>query len=412
MQNPLILRISLILLFAPLGGSGQPLAELLQMARNHNLELKALHLEYLAALERAPQVRQLPDPEVGVGAFISPVETRLGAQQARVSVSQMFPWFGTLAAREAVVRTNAGAFQEKVASAALELDFKVKMAYFQLYEIQTTQHIIQQNIRILRALRQLSLAKVEGGKASVADVLRVDLKIQELEQELLILATQHKKPMADLNQLLNRSLTSSVIVQDTFDFALMPFNKDTLHALIREDHPTLRWFAQQQEASQRAIALNEREGKPSFGLGMDYLWVDPRTDAAPANNGRDIIQVSAKVSIPLWREKYRARERDEQLKIAALDHRKLDVASRFLSTVEQAFSNYETARLRHNLYARQVETIQAALRLLQAEYSTNSTQLDELLGLEMELLDYQLKSLKATVESHMARAAIEKYVDL
>ncbi len=63
---------------------------------NENLELKIFEKEYLAALEKAPQVSQLPDPEAGIGVFPLPVETRLGAQILRVGATQMFPWKGTL----------------------------------------------------------------------------------------------------------------------------------------------------------------------------------------------------------------------------------------------------------------------------------------------------------------------------
>lgn len=410
MRNQIIIKVSLLLLFTPLVGSGQPLTDLLSIARNNNLELKALHQEYLAALEKGPQVSQLPDPEVGVGAFVFPVETRLGAQQARLGVSQMFPWFGTLEAREEVVLANARALQEKVASTALELDFQVKTAYFQLYEIQTAQNILRQNIRILEALRQLSLAKVESGQGTNADVLRVDLKIQELEQELLILDNQLEKPLADINQILNRPLDASVEVQDTFEFAFMPYNKDTLRSHIRNNHPMIRMFALQQKASRRAIELNELEGRPSFGLGMDYILVNPRSDATPVNNGRDVLQLSAKVSIPLWREKYNAKEREENLKVAALENRKMDLETRFLAMIERAFSDYEMARLREELYEKQIATTKATIQILQTDYSSTGDHFDELLRLENDLVDYELKILKAIVQSQIARAVIERYL--
>src|SRR5699024_3546625 len=71
----------------------------LQEAAQNNPELKARFQEYLAALQQAPQVNTLPDPELSFGYFINPIETRLGPQQARLGLTQMFPWFGTLGAR-------------------------------------------------------------------------------------------------------------------------------------------------------------------------------------------------------------------------------------------------------------------------------------------------------------------------
>ena len=74
----------------------QSLDELIQEAHQNNLELKILETEYKAALEKAPQVSQLPDTEFGIGVFPLPVETRLGAQILRVGGTQRFLWKGVL----------------------------------------------------------------------------------------------------------------------------------------------------------------------------------------------------------------------------------------------------------------------------------------------------------------------------
>ncbi len=49
--------------------------------------------------------------------------------------------------------------------------------------------------------------------------------------------------------------------------------------------------------------------------------------------------------------------------------------------------------------------------ILETDYSTSGNDFDELLRLEMELIDYDLKIIKAVVESHLAIAAIEKYLN-
>src|SRR6056297_447338 len=88
-----------ILLIFPTFSQAQSLEDYFQVAAENNPQLQASYNEYQAALQRIPQVNALPDPEFSFGYFISPVETRLGPQQAKFSLSQMFPWFGTLEAR-------------------------------------------------------------------------------------------------------------------------------------------------------------------------------------------------------------------------------------------------------------------------------------------------------------------------
>lgn len=388
----------------------QPLQTLIDLAVKENSELKALESEYLAALERAPQVSQLPDPEFGVGFYPLPVETRLGAQTTRFSATQMFPWFGALEAKEQLENTRAQALHERVAARALEVSFEVKQAYFRLYQIQQSQSIILRNIELLEVLERLALAKVESGKATAADVLQVQLKIKELNQEVLILEWEKASPTAKINQLLNRFLATPINTTDSLSFAQIPFNKGALSDQIKATHPMLRMFAIQQEASQRAIAVNTLEGKPSFGLGLDYTMVSQRTDMEPTNNGRDILQLRATVKIPLNRKKYEAKEQEENFKIAALNQQKTDLLSKFNASIESAYADYEGARLRAELYQQQKEITQAAIQILETDYSTQGSSFDELLRLEKELIDYDLKMLKTIVESHIALAKIERYL--
>ena len=390
--------------------NAQPLDTLLQQALNENLELKIFEKEYLAALEKAPQVSQLPDLEAGIGVFPLPVETLLGAQILRVGATQMFPWKGTLDSKKDLELAKAKALYERIGASSLELSFQVKLAYFKLYEIQESQAIIQRNFAILEALEQLSLAKVESGKTSAADVLRVQLKLEELKQELKILETGKTKPMATINQLLNRPLNTSISINDNLDFAIIPFNKDTLAGNIQANHPMIRMFELQQEVSKQAISLNELSDKPSFGVGLDYIMVNQRNDAEPAHNGRDIIQLRGSMKIPLFKQKYEAKEREENLKIAALEDKKLDVVSRFTAAIEKAYADYETARLRMTLYEKQIGITQSAINILETNYSAKGNNFDELLRLEKELIDYDLKTLKAILQSHLAQSSIERFI--
>ncbi|MBK7342983.1 MAG: hypothetical protein IPJ06_07730 [Saprospiraceae bacterium] len=75
---------------------------------------------------------QLPEPEVGLGLFVLPVETRLGPQWVRLSASQMFPWKGTLQARENVAIAMASVRYERIAASRLQLHDQIRKAYLQV----------------------------------------------------------------------------------------------------------------------------------------------------------------------------------------------------------------------------------------------------------------------------------------
>ncbi|GIV37827.1 MAG: hypothetical protein KatS3mg032_2206 [Cyclobacteriaceae bacterium] len=91
--------VHLTALLVTLCASGQPLETYYRMAAENNPALRAAYLEAEAAVQQVAQVSALPDPEISVSAFGRMIETRLGPQMAIFSLSQMFPWFGTLKAK-------------------------------------------------------------------------------------------------------------------------------------------------------------------------------------------------------------------------------------------------------------------------------------------------------------------------
>ena len=389
--------------------NAQSLDSLVAMVVEENLELKILEKEYFAALEKAPQISQLPDTEIGVGVFPLPIETRLGAQILRVGATQMFPKKGLVDGKKDLELAKAKVLYERIGARALDLSYQIEQAYFRLYEIEKSQVIIQRNLALLESLERLALIKVESGKASAADVLRVQLKMEELKQEVNILETAKSKPMISINQLLNRPLNTSIVTEGDLSFANLPFDKNALAETIESNHPMLRMFELQQDISKQAIALNSVNGKPSFGVGMDYMMVKKRSDAEPVKNGRDIIQLRASVKIPLYKDRFEAKEREEHFKIDALTDKKAELLSRFMAAIEQAYSDYETAQLRMNLYEKQIEITKSAISILESNYSVSGSNFDELLRMEKELIDYDLKKLKAIVMSHLAKSGIEKF---
>ncbi|MCB0572135.1 MAG: TolC family protein [Phaeodactylibacter sp.] len=409
-QHKIIVGLALLLLVSWQEMSAQPLEKLLAAADSANLELKALYQEYLAALEKAPQVSQLPEPEVGLGVFPLPVETRLGPQWVRLSATQMLPWKGTLDAREDVVLAMAKAQYEKIAASRLNLHYQAKQAYFQLYELDERQQILHGSIDIFRTLESIATTKVEAGKANLADVLRIQIQIRGLEEELNLLENQKKKPLAVINQLLNRPEQTPVYITDTLLLADPPYERPTLLKDIREGHPMIRMFALQQEAAQRSIELNALDGKPSFGVGLDYIAVGKRSDAEPVHNGRDILSPRIGVRIPVYREKYRAKEQEERLKIQALETRKQDLFLQFRSAIEKAYADLEDGKLRYRLSQEQKATTRSAIELLLVAYSNEGAGFTDLLQLEGQLIQYGLMALSAVVKTQVAQAEIERYI--
>ncbi len=391
--------------------SAQGLDSLLTLAVKQNPELRSLYLQYEAALERAPQVSVLPDPQVALGIFVLPVETRLGPQWVRIGATQMFPWKGTLPTRKDAVLAMSRARYEQWRARQLRIIYEIKKAWYELYELRRSQDIVQEQIELLRALERLATTMVESGKSTMADVLRVQLRIEELQEQQARWRDLEADPIARINELCYRPLDAPVVIPDTLTFTTMPWQRDTLADWLSTRHPLLNMYTAWQEEARYQLKLNDLARKPSFAVGLDYIAVGRRSDADPAGNGRDVLSPRVGVVVPLYTVKFDARAREQELRIQALESDKQAALQRLLTIVARAWAQWEAAQTTLVAADEQAETLRAARDILEVRYATSGKEFDELLRLETQLIQLDLKRLKAVVQSHQARSTIEQVVE-
>ena len=406
------IAILLALMASTFTVKAQTLDSLLKKAYDKNPALKALQLEYEAALQKGPQVSQLPDPTVGVGIPVLPVETRLGSQNLIISASQMFPWFGTLKAKEDVVLTMAKTKYERVAAERLNIDYQIKTAYYNLYLLQAMQNILRKNIRIFETIEKVALAKVESGNSIASDVLTVRIRIEELNQQIQILEEQKLGYTATINEAVNNSLNSAIQIDTTqITIVEIEYNIEQFRKNIQANHPLIKQLNWNIETSNKALALNALDGKPSFGVGLDYSLVTGRTDAIPVNNGQDILIPKVMVSIPIYRKKYAAKKEEESLKQQAYEFQKENLTNQMISSIQGYKSEYESAKLMFELTNKQIEISNSAYDILLADYSSKGKRFDELMKLQSDINRYEIEIIKSIVQSHLAKFKIDRLTD-
>jgi len=406
------IAILLALMASTFTVKAQTLDSLLKKAYDKNPALKALQLEYEAALQKGPQVSQLPDPTVGVGIPVLPVETRLGSQNLIISASQMFPWFGTLKAKENVALTMAKSKYERIAAERLDIDYQIKTAYFNLYLLREQQKIIRKNIRIFETIEKVALAKVESGKSIASDVLTVRIKVEELNQQIQILEERKQGFSASINEAVNNPNNDTIQVNTTkLELAELAYDLEQLKQKIESNHPLIKQLDWNIEASNKALDLNTLDGKPTFGIGLDYSLVTGRTDAIPENNGRDILIPKVMVSIPIYPKKYTAKKQEEELKQQAFEFQKESLTNQMMSSIQGYKSEYESAKLMYELANKQIEISNRAYDILLADYSSKGKRFDELMKLQSDINRYEIEIIKSIVQSHLAKFKIDRLTD-
>jgi len=380
----------------------------LEQAATHNPELQTRFYEYHAALEQIPQVGALPDPQVMIGYFVLPVETRLGPQQLKVSLSQQFPWFGTLKAKKSVAAERAEAKFQAFEAAKYHLFYKVKSTWYDLYVLQKAIAITEENLTFLRSFRELALIKYEGGKASMVDVLRADMDLAELDNQLELLKANQGPLRQKFEELLSTPLDGPVALPDTLPTDSLLSEPATLLDSILSQNPRLALLEHQAAAFEKQSLAAKKMGMPQFSLGVDYINLGQRKDMEVADNGRDgLVAPMLGVSLPIYRSKYRALVEEARWQREAVEQEKTAAQNRLETQLATGWRDYQDAQRRVALYQRLQQIAQQALSLLITEYSSAGKAFEEVLRMERLKLKYALELEKARADVNEAVAFIE-----
>jgi len=400
-----IIFFSWLLLLSANAFSQTTLENYLKIAAVNNPELKATFSEYMAAMEKVPQVGALPDPQVAFGYFIKPVETRVGPQKWKFNLAQSFPWFGLLDAKENVATEMANAKFEKFENTKSNLFFEVKTAFYNYYFIEKAIKITKENMDILQVFKRLSLVKIEAGKASIVDELRVELELNDLENQLALFVDTKNTIQTNFNNLLARDVSNSIKIPDTLWQDKLPFNKKNMLEVIYANNHQLKNIDHRLNAFVNQETVAKKEGMPKFNVGLNYTVVDKNPSSTAADNGKDaFLFPSVGIKIPIFRKKYKALIKEAKLLQEAETFKKEDKKNVLSTIYTSSYKNFSDSDRRIALNQKQAQIAKKVLDVLITSYSTNAKDFEEVLRIERQLLKYELAYQQALIDKNAAIA--------
>ena len=150
------------------------LEDYLRYASLNNAELKAKFQQWKAALEQIPQAKALDDPKFTYSYFIEEVETRVGPQQQKFGIMQVFPWFGKIQARTDVAAAKAQAAKQRYEATKLKLFRQVKVVFYEFAYLATATNIAKSNLELLQHFEEVARTKYLTATAIHPDIIRAD----------------------------------------------------------------------------------------------------------------------------------------------------------------------------------------------------------------------------------------------
>lgn len=255
-----------------------------------------------------------------------------------------------------------------------------------------------------------------GSSGSMSDVLRIQIEMAELENNLEALLSNRKAAEARFNSLLNRDQGLPVQTSDSLTQKLFSVKDNAVLDSIILSNPMLSMLEAEANAYKAKAEMDKKMSLPMFGIGLQYSIMAKRSEemarmSGMGNmNGMDMVMPMVKISMPIFRRKYNAQQRESR-------HYRQASELKYEDTLNQLHAEYialkqqlADASRKIDLYAKPQDLSRSTWQLMIREFSAGTTSLTDIIQLERQLLNYSLKKSEAVAEYNTLVAGLEKLV--
>jgi outer membrane protein TolC len=359
-----------------------------------------------AAGERIGPARRPPDPEVQLGLMNRElpgfgIADPLGMNQ--IQVMQMIPTAGKLGLAAAVARAQAAAADARAEEVRWDERARAAMAFFDVYEADRSIRILRESQRLLRDLVRTTETMYAVGDARQADVLRAQVELARMTEDLIRMDAMRAGAAARLNAVLDRPSGHPVPAVAAPEWRGALPSPDSLLSLALARRPMLEAGSASLRAARASERLAGRELWPDLQVGVQYGWrgMEDRT--------MHMASLMVGFRVPIWagsRQRAMRREAEAMRDMAAADLRAMEADTR--GRIGELAAEVERARRLRDLYAGTIlPQADAAAASAMAAYRVGGVDFMTLLDAEMNLNRYRQAVVTATAELGRSLAELE-----
>ncbi len=381
------------------------LKALVEEARERNQEIQAFRHRLQAKEFKTKVEGILDDPTFKIEIEDIPMERPLNlgdSMQTRYTVGQMFPFPGKLSLRERMAFKEALMAGAELKEKELEIITMLKEAYYDYAFVVESLKVTKEVKDILADVARSAEVRYSLGQVSQMDVIKAQVEISMLINEILALEAEKGVAQARLNAILNRDTVSPLPEPEDVPRERVVMMVEELIKRALDKNPKLRAIAYEIEAQDTAVDLSGKNYYPDFMIEAAPIERDGRFDA---------WDLMLSLNIPLWRNKYANQVREAKATREVLVSR-LNAERIFKAfEVREAVIKVETADRIRTLYETGLLP-QTELSFSSAliNYQTGKVDFLTLLDNERMLKRTRVEYIRSLVDYNKGIASMEKVV--
>ncbi len=287
--------------------------------------------------------------------------------------------------------------------------------------------LVSENIEMLESIEQLVLVKfqspvsdkstppmssdMKGTQTGLQDVLHVRMEILEQENRIALLSDQRETEEATFNALLNRSPETDIQISDSLVKKPLPADRMAIGDSILHNNTMLAILENETDKYMFTEEKAKKMGLPMVGIGLDYMLIQERSGNTSVMNGNDMFMPMVSISLPIYRKKYNAMQKEARLMQDAGKHQIIDLKNNLMVQYRQFVQNLDDAERRIALYEEQEDLARRTTELLLSGFTTTGNGYEEVLRMQLKVLDYGFKHIEAIVDYNTSVAMAEMLIN-
>jgi len=376
-----------------------------QLEKN-NPEIRAARFRFEAATKRPSQVGALPEPKltlanVGVGHPFSRLNVSEFAYRG-IGLAQEIPFPGKLGLAAEEARREADSERQNYRSIVLDKASQLKTAYYDWYFATKSIEIMTKNRDLLDRLEQIARARYAVGKGIQPDVLKAQVEVSGLVQQLEVLEQKKLLTEARIRSLLNSELPLGrpADIQQT----PMPLKLESILQMVEAQSPRLQ--SEQAMVQSRAVGIDRarKEYRPDFNVAFQWQHT--------ASQFPDYYMATAEIKLPVYfgRKQRLGVEEAEARFQEARENYKAAHQDLVFAAKDKYFTAMTSEKLLALFQSGIIPQSSTALESALSGYEVGNVDFLTLLNNAITLLNYEMQYYQELTKHEQALAELEPLV--
>ena len=305
-------------------------------------------------------------------------------------VMQSLPWFGTLSTNRRYYDQLADVRSSVLQQSQNDLIREVRLSWYMMHE--TYHHIftLQANLGLLDSIEKQFLTRLETGRATQVDLIRIGIEQDEIINRISGLENRLRYQKTQFNALLNRDKDTEIELYHLLDAPQAPEDGQVT------SNPQFMQIDKMRDVAQTDEERARLEGLPNFNVGLGMMSMGP---GFYDPNRIDAVMVRVDIGLPVYRSQYRARRQQANIQRRQTDEIRQEMHNRLSADLQENRMKLDTALRDINMYRYQlIPAVRRALDLSMESLAGGRSAFEEIIQLQRQLLDLEMKLNEAETQ--------------